>query len=270
MPGLVDGFNKANDTLAFMDDKLSQMVKDGGSAAQSLLAIKGFTETMAASRAGSAVGQGASGIASSLADAYLAGKALRAAASGLADAGAAITGSAGALSAVLGASTTLLAAGGAYAASQTVAYKNAGTRDRVMAATDTSTTVRLGVQNAGAALTGAVHGKDKAGWSGFFAGAWNGLFGNNNSDGMPSYAVGSYDLPKDQVAQVHKGEMILPASIAEAVRKSISGTSGSSAPIHVEIKVMLQSGSDADVKRVGAQIKSIIQNPSMAKSMKES
>jgi hypothetical protein len=251
------------------------MVKDGGSAAQSLLAIKGFTETMAGSRAGGAVGQGISGIVGSLANAYVAGKGLGAvrALFGGGAAAAEAAGGAGAAggSALAGAALpAAITAGGAYAATQTGAYKNASTHDQVMALTPGGGAT-MGLQNAGNAWTGALHGKDKAGWSGFFAGGWNGLFGNNNSDGMPSYAVGSYELPKDQVAQVHKGEMILPASIAAAVRKSVSSTGGSDgAPTHVEIKIMLQSGSDADVKKVGAQIKSIIQNPSMAKSMKES
>lgn len=42
----------------------------------------------------------------------------------------------------------------------------------------------------------------------------------------PSYAVGAYELPQDQIAQVHKGEMIIPKPFADEVRsgKGIGGT----------------------------------------------
>ena len=35
---------------------------------------------------------------------------------------------------------------------------------------------------------------------------------------MPSYAQGAYELPQDQTAQVHKGEMIIPKPFAEELR----------------------------------------------------
>jgi len=38
------------------------------------------------------------------------------------------------------------------------------------------------------------------------------------SQPYPSYAVGAYNLPEDQMAQVHKGEMIIPRPFAEELR----------------------------------------------------
>lgn len=46
------------------------------------------------------------------------------------------------------------------------------------------------------------------------------------SQPLPSYAVGTPEVPQDMVAQIHRGEMIVPAPMAESVRRgevSISG-----------------------------------------------
>jgi len=42
---------------------------------------------------------------------------------------------------------------------------------------------------------------------------------------MKSYAVGSTNIDVDQQARVHKGEMIIPAHQAEAVRQALAGNS---------------------------------------------
>ncbi len=46
---------------------------------------------------------------------------------------------------------------------------------------------------------------------------------------LPSFAVGAWNLPNDMVAQVHAGEMIVPAGPAAALRSSLSG-GGSGSP----------------------------------------
>ena len=43
---------------------------------------------------------------------------------------------------------------------------------------------------------------------------------------MPSFAVGAWELPGDMVANVHKGEMIIPAGPAAALRDGLSGGGG--------------------------------------------
>jgi transcriptional regulator of heat shock response len=51
--------------------------------------------------------------------------------------------------------------------------------------------------------------------------------------GIASFAVGAWELPSDMIAQVHKGEMIVPAGPADALR---SGGGGS--PTYVTIHAM--------------------------------
>lgn len=48
--------------------------------------------------------------------------------------------------------------------------------------------------------------------------------------GLASYAVGAWSLPSDQFAQVHKGEMIIPASFASALRSNVSNQDPGSGP----------------------------------------
>ncbi|ACB94293.1 hypothetical protein Bind_0643 [Beijerinckia indica subsp. indica ATCC 9039] len=40
---------------------------------------------------------------------------------------------------------------------------------------------------------------------------------------LPSFAVGAWSLPSDMIAQVHQGEMIVPAGPAAAMRSALSG-----------------------------------------------
>jgi hypothetical protein len=46
----------------------------------------------------------------------------------------------------------------------------------------------------------------------------SGGIGGFFKDILPSFDVGSYNLPKDMIAQVHKGEMIIPAAQAQQIR----------------------------------------------------
>jgi len=62
---------------------------------------------------------------------------------------------------------------------------------------------------------------------------------SSSVSGLPSYDVGSWSLPSDTIAQVHKGEMIVPAKggFADSVRSMMSGGSngisgGSSAQVN--------------------------------------
>lgn len=45
---------------------------------------------------------------------------------------------------------------------------------------------------------------------------------------LPGFAVGAWKLPTDMVAQVHKGEMIIPADIAARLRGEVGAPSGNS------------------------------------------
>lgn len=61
---------------------------------------------------------------------------------------------------------------------------------------------------------------------------------------IPSFAVGAWSLPGDMIAQVHKGEMIVPAFAAEQVRNGGSvGGAGGGGDLHVHLNAIdTQSG----------------------------
>ncbi len=65
---------------------------------------------------------------------------------------------------------------------------------------------------------------------------------------IPSYDVGSWNIPNDQLAMVHKGEMILPQPIADRVRNNKQGTtSQGSVSVHYNPVIHL-NGKDIGVK----------------------
>lgn len=67
------------------------------------------------------------------------------------------------------------------------------------------------------------------------------------SKAIPGFAVGSPYVPNDMVAQIHKGEMIIPAGAAESLRQgtaSVGGYSQSSPDVHFHVN-SLDSASTA-------------------------
>lgn len=82
----------------------------------------------------------------------------------------------------------------------------------------------------------------------------------------PGFSKGAWRIDGDQVANIHAGEMILPASIAHAVRTALqtdatgksSGSPSGAGYGPVTIQVMLQNGSDSEVMRVGNKLKSVL------------
>jgi len=53
------------------------------------------------------------------------------------------------------------------------------------------------------------------------------------ASGLASFAVGAWSLPSDMIAQVHQGEMIVPAGPAAAFRSMMEGNSGVAGTVHV-------------------------------------
>jgi hypothetical protein len=51
--------------------------------------------------------------------------------------------------------------------------------------------------------------------------------------GMASFAGGSWSLPSDMIAQVHQGEMIVPAGPAATFRSMMESNSGVAGTVHV-------------------------------------
>ena len=85
-----------------------------------------------------------------------------------------------------------------------------------------------------------------------------------------SYAVGTPNIPVDQIAQVHKGEMIIPATFSEAIRSgelSLSGggnEAGSAAGFGVNINIDLDGAqfigqmNDDDIAMIGERLGEMI------------
>ena len=55
---------------------------------------------------------------------------------------------------------------------------------------------------------------------------------------VPGFAVGAWDLPSDMIAQVHKGEMIIPRTFADDLRSNGGSIGGSGGDTHVHINAI--------------------------------
>lgn len=87
--------------------------------------------------------------------------------------------------------------------------------------------------------------------------------------GIPGYSKGAWAISRDQTARVHAGEMILPASVAEAVRTTIrSGPAGGlgGPAANVIINVSLE-GRDADGVRFAQNVKRVLEGSRRAESI---
>lgn len=83
--------------------------------------------------------------------------------------------------------------------------------------------------------------------------------------GLPGYSTGAWSISRDHVAKVHTGEMILPASVAQAVRdaaQSSFSSAGASTSGNVTIHVHLSSASDAEALRFAKKVKSVMSGTS--------
>ena len=79
---------------------------------------------------------------------------------------------------------------------------------------------------------------------------------------LPHYSKGSWRIGQDEVAKIHQGEMILPASIAEAVRTSMrhgmAGQQGGGGGKSVVIQVILNGASESDARQLAKRVKEIL------------
>ncbi len=83
---------------------------------------------------------------------------------------------------------------------------------------------------------------------------------------VPSFDVGSWNIPGDTMAMVHKGEMIIPAAQAEAIRGG-GGAAGGGVNIHFNGPVYGQKDFQGAVAHAVAQA-SRSANPNLARAMK--
>jgi hypothetical protein len=83
------------------------------------------------------------------------------------------------------------------------------------------------------------------------------------SGGRPRYAEGSWFIEKDQTADIHYGEMILPNRVAQAVRDEIGRgrtTSQGSGGNTVNIYLTIQRATDAEAARFARRVKHEIES----------
>ena len=64
---------------------------------------------------------------------------------------------------------------------------------------------------------------------------------------LPSYAVGAVDIDRDQIAQLHQGELVVPKTFAEGIRDGDISIGGSESK--VEVTVINNTGSRASAER---------------------
>jgi hypothetical protein len=76
------------------------------------------------------------------------------------------------------------------------------------------------------------------------------------ASGLASFAVGSWELPGDMIAQVHKGEMIVPAGPAAAWRSALDN-----GPLGEKGKATVHHSTNINVNAVDAQsVKRFLKN----------
>jgi cell wall-associated NlpC family hydrolase len=97
-----------------------------------------------------------------------------------------------------------------------------------------------------------------------FANAAFKTFGNGSK--IPSYDIGTKNVPEDQLALIHQGEMIIPSKIAEVIRAASSpGSKSGGGHSTVQVNLTITSATnDAEIKQLAYKIQSIWEEDSMS------
>ena len=94
---------------------------------------------------------------------------------------------------------------------------------------------------------------DPGGWAGIAMSAMAAATGAAQiaaimAEPLPSYAVGATEIDRDQIAQLHQGELVVPKTFAEGIRDGDISIGGSSS--NVEVTIINASGAKASVDRI--------------------
>lgn len=107
--------------------------------------------------------------------------------------------------------------------------------------------------NAKVAYHMSKHGTNWSAWSTYTGGSFVKFLDDARSAAIkakiPSYDVGTSRVPEDQLAMVHKDEMILTAAEANKVRNGVA-SSGGTANINVNMKVTLNNSSPQQAEKL--------------------
>lgn len=90
------------------------------------------------------------------------------------------------------------------------------------------------------------------------------------SGSVTQRATGAWNLPQDEFARLHAGEMVLPAKIAGAVREALSGMSSGGGDSKVYIALTVQDASDAEAIKFANKVQKIIESNAMKTRIKVS
>jgi hypothetical protein len=79
---------------------------------------------------------------------------------------------------------------------------------------------------------------------------------------IKAYDIGTARVDSDQLAQIHKDEMIIPAGFAEEIRKALGGN-GRSGNVTVNLNVSLDASSDDQITKLAQRIKHVWEQDNM-------
>ena len=127
-------------------------------------------------------------------------------------------------------------------------------------------------------LTAAFQASNKGKWWAHWASYSSGKFVQYLDDaakagklaGIPSYDVGTTRVPQDQLALVHKDEMIVPADAATKIRnnsKTGAGGAGNGVNINVDMKVQIANADPHQAERLFQEFKTRIAKELRLKGM---
>ena len=127
-------------------------------------------------------------------------------------------------------------------------------------------------------LTAAFQASNKGTWWAHWATYSSGKFVQYLDDaakagklaGIPSYDVGTTRVPQDQLALVHKDEMIVPADAASKIRnnsKTGAGGAGNGVNINVDMKVQIANADPHQAERLFQEFKTRIAKELRLKGM---
>lgn len=110
------------------------------------------------------------------------------------------------------------------------------------------------------------HGTNWHPWSTYTGGQYRAYLAQAKAAAASAgYADGSWQLPSDQIAKVHKDEMIVPARMAEVIRQEMKGGASSGTNTHVHThhwSVVVQRGTDAEAERLAKMVMDKVEHKS--------
>jgi hypothetical protein len=127
--------------------------------------------------------------------------------------------------------------------------------------------------NAHVAYLMSKHGKDWDPWSTYKNGAYKTYYNDwataAKNAGLPGYSGGVMNVSGDQVAKIHQGEMIIPAGVAETIRKGLRDElagHGSAKTVNVTLKI--ERATEEEAVKFAGTVRRIWENDSQINALR--